>query len=430
MAELLTESFCERCGTRYTFQSSAPSGSPLGRVRTLGKGLRSFVLNGRMSLSEAMADARHAEEISATTTQLDAFHRTFSFCIDCRQYTCGSCWNADDGRCRSCAPLPEDLVETTGIDAPADAPATPAQPEPGTRVLMASPPPVEAWPSIDLAGAPVAPTGAPVAPPSAVPAWPAADLAEVVAEPIVSAEAPASVVEEPVAAAPETVIAPEAMSTRPRLLGMEPGQSLEDAIAQAEARLAAAERATAALEPVLEVALDVEVIARPEPVAGPEVIARPEPVAGPEVIARPEPVAGPEPEPEPVADVAAIAGSAPDAAAPAPAPATWLTVAPDDTAAAGTTAAPAAPQWPTTPAWSGSAASATPGSTLAGRPLVEREDAAAVWAASAREVLTGAARQTGPTAPQHAATPHPCIKCGLPLSANARFCRRCGSRQA
>ena len=36
--------------------------------------------------------------------QLDAFHESFNFCIDCRQYTCGNCWNEAEGRCLSCAP--------------------------------------------------------------------------------------------------------------------------------------------------------------------------------------------------------------------------------------------------------------------------------------------------------------------------------------
>ena len=37
MTEILTESFCERCGTRYTFESSAPRRSRVGRVRTLAR---------------------------------------------------------------------------------------------------------------------------------------------------------------------------------------------------------------------------------------------------------------------------------------------------------------------------------------------------------------------------------------------------------
>jgi len=65
--------------------------------------------------------------------------------------------------------------------------------------------------------------------------------------------------------------------------------------------------------------------------------------------------------------------------------------------------------------------------TLAGRPLLPRDDASALWAASAREVL-GPASGGGPAATV-TASPQPCVQCGLSLSANARFCRRCGSRQ-
>jgi hypothetical protein len=57
-----------------------------------------------------------------------------------------------------------------------------------------------------------------------------------------------------------------------------------------------------------------------------------------------------------------------------------------------------------------------------------QDDAASLWAASAREVLNGSAQ-----APQQVAaaslTPQPCVSSGLSLSANARFCRRCGTRQ-
>ena len=36
--------------------------------------------------------------------QLDAFHKTFNFCMSCRQYTCSNCWNEPEGRCLTCAP--------------------------------------------------------------------------------------------------------------------------------------------------------------------------------------------------------------------------------------------------------------------------------------------------------------------------------------
>ena len=41
------------------------------------------------------------EEGALATAQLDAFHESFNFCIDCRQYTCVNCWNDD------CRPLPQ-----------------------------------------------------------------------------------------------------------------------------------------------------------------------------------------------------------------------------------------------------------------------------------------------------------------------------------
>src|SRR5215471_13469073 len=119
MTEILTESFCERCGTRYTFESSAPRRSRIGRMRTFSKGVRNFVLSDDASFSEAMADARGEEEIAATAHQLDAFHKTFNFCLTCRQYTCGDCWNPTDGRCLTCSPLPgmepDALVDMTPL---------------------------------------------------------------------------------------------------------------------------------------------------------------------------------------------------------------------------------------------------------------------------------------------------------------------------
>ncbi|MGE5198373.1 MAG: zinc ribbon domain-containing protein, partial [Rhodospirillaceae bacterium] len=107
---------------------------------------------------------------------------------------------------------------------------------------------------------------------------------------------------------------------------------------------------------------------------------------------------------------------------PGPVASPWLTVAPDDGAA---------PQWPANPQWGRTASGREVPSTLAGRPLLPRDDAAALWAASAREVLSGGPASSGPAAGAApvSATPQPCVSCGLSLSANARFCRRCGTRQ-
>ena len=104
MPETLTESFCERCGTRYTFEAAAPKGRRLGKIKVLSKGLVNFVTNDDASLDEAFADARSDQQRELTSHQLEAFHKTFQFCMSCRQYTCGNCWNEAEGRCLSCAP--------------------------------------------------------------------------------------------------------------------------------------------------------------------------------------------------------------------------------------------------------------------------------------------------------------------------------------
>ncbi len=104
MTEILTESFCERCGTRYTFESARPRARLTG-VKVLSRGLRNFVLSDDTSMDEAMAAARSEAEREATAQQLDAFHKTFNFCMTCRQYTCPNCWNEVEARCLSCAPM-------------------------------------------------------------------------------------------------------------------------------------------------------------------------------------------------------------------------------------------------------------------------------------------------------------------------------------
>src|SRR4051812_44240467 len=103
MTEILTESFCERCGTRYTFESARPR-IRLKGVKTVSRGLKNFVLSDETSMDEAMAAARADTEREATSYQLDAFHKTFNFCMSCRQYTCPNCWNDAEARCLTCAP--------------------------------------------------------------------------------------------------------------------------------------------------------------------------------------------------------------------------------------------------------------------------------------------------------------------------------------
>lgn len=431
MTETLTESFCERCGTRYTFETARPRTSRLRRARTLTKGLRNYILS-QDSLAEAMADARGEEELSATVLQLDAFHHAFNFCIDCRQYTCGNCWNDAAGRCLSCVPLPASAPEGDlaphELTAPADRPASPDAPHP-------EPPP-------------------PGARDEAL-AWPKADLRVV---PAVVASGPT--VE---TTAPE----PRALGvTRPDILGLEPGQRLDEAIAAYEATRTAGAPATlppelqpvveapaevAAPTPVAEAVLPLSALAPaeladqaalPDEVAAEqaalpaEVAAEAEEPPAEPMAAAGEPAADAIEEVAPPAEPAAAADPAPPAAQTAPAEQTeavrdaaprpaigagWLTVAPDDARPPATTQDPV---WPATgrPPMVG---------MLAGRRLASPSDPAALWAASAREVLSGGPRPggAGQSRPSGPATPQPCVSCGLPLSVNARFCRRCGSRQ-
>ncbi|HXG40420.1 MAG TPA: hypothetical protein VNJ28_05710, partial [Candidatus Limnocylindrales bacterium] len=164
MPELLTESFCERCGTRYTFEATTSPRGPLRRLRILTRGLKTFILSDDTSFSEALADARSAEERELSSQQLDAFHRTFNFCMSCRQYTCANCWNEVEGRCLSCAPhlgreiLPAPFPTLAG-HAPLDVEAAADEhllEDVLARRLGLEPAngPVEpAWPEIDLAPA-------------------------------------------------------------------------------------------------------------------------------------------------------------------------------------------------------------------------------------------------------------------------------------
>ncbi len=73
MPEILTESFCERCGTRYTFESAAPRSARLKGVKTFSRGLKNFVMSDDTSMDEAMAAARSETDREVTSQQHDAF---------------------------------------------------------------------------------------------------------------------------------------------------------------------------------------------------------------------------------------------------------------------------------------------------------------------------------------------------------------------
>ena len=514
MPEILTESFCERCGTRYTFESAAPRKTRrLGQIKTLSKGMKNWVMSDDTSMDEAMAAARNDEDREITSQQLDAFHATFNFCMTCRQYTCGNCWNAAEGKCLTCAPhLGHEILPAPFADQGAFEPV---------RIEA------EAWPEVDLSAAgsnghgngfhPAAAdawtgsgttdaddipgfdpaarlaflsgeTPLPVVEPDEAPAtaspteeWPTSWLAPTETStdeplPIVNEPAAAGssdswpdadhpVADDPTASAKtaEDAIHVDASSTAANepppseewagvgatrtadlLRRFRPGQNIDAELAAYEAELALT------TEPAVESAAQIaESVAETPPVVEPMA----EAVAMAELAPEPEPVAAaPEPEPEPLAaepePEPAAAEPEPVAAAPEPEPIaaelpredriqqpTWQIFAPEATPAGGRPldgavppaapaqppfAAAADPQWPVQPDMAESPAMAL----LANRARGSQSDA--LWAASAREVLAPPA-----SVPAVGVTTgvQPCSSCGLSLSATARFCRRCGTRQ-
>ena len=485
MPEILTESFCERCGTRYTFESAAPPRTKkLGKFKTLSKGLKNYVLSDDSSMDEAMAAARSDEERELTSHQLDAFHATFNFCMTCRQYTCANCWNQAEGSCLTCAPhlgqeimpapfsdlAPHMSADSLHVDAAAwpvsdlsqdgaDAHAPdldeilainrlkrisePQSPEAAAPPVKAAAPPVEAagaWPIATEPGLEVAESAE----------------AEVEAEidaPVFTSE-PEFVPTESVAEVEERPI--EATAAEP---------ITDEALGGVDERAAAASRRTAALlskfRPGQNIdaelaAYEASVGAEPVEVTPTEQVAQPideapaEPVwVEPEIIAaapEPEAPAAPEPEPEPVAAEAPVEPT-PEPPQPAPEPVradrveqpTWRIVAPEAPAAptnghppvdeglpavAAISPVPAPPA-PAEPQWPTNPqwpVAPPNASIIATRGASSSAANEALWAASARDVVA-----TPPGAPGGGV--QSCSSCGLSLSATARFCRRCGSAQ-
>ena len=81
------ESFCESCGTRYAFEPRRSAKRHLVKV-------------GR--LVGILADEPDVDD-SALVISRDPFHGAFHFCLECRRFTCPTCWDASAGFCRSCA---------------------------------------------------------------------------------------------------------------------------------------------------------------------------------------------------------------------------------------------------------------------------------------------------------------------------------------
>ena len=162
MPDTLTESFCERCGTRYEFKAPTRL-NPLRKTRGMVGGLKNY-LTSQDSFSDSLSDSMRTEQGALASAQLEAFHESFNFCIDCRQYTCLNCWNDDAGRCRTCLP-------DAGVDDVPD--SMPAAPVIGAEVMATDAVQarlgLEAWPTTDLPAAPASDRAQPVE------AWPAAE---------------------------------------------------------------------------------------------------------------------------------------------------------------------------------------------------------------------------------------------------------------
>lgn len=460
MTEILTESFCERCGTRYTFEPVQARRGALGAIGTLGRGFRHFVTDPGSSLDEALAVARSENEQRATTHALEAFHRTFNFCLSCRQYTCGDCWNAVEGRCLSCAPTSEAMEPpATRMDtaivlppmdlAPAPAPitfddvelanagpwigGTPATPTPSE--------PAELEPVAELESAEALDARL-----EARPLTPAEPEAEVEAEAEAEAVAVAEVeVAEAIAAAtepepvPELAAEAEAAPTEAapeEVLAFEPGLNLDEQIAEYERRIGAEPEAAsgeveatpmagAEPEPVAAEA-EAEVVPEvaPELEAAPMADAEPEPVAEAEPEVEGEPVAAeakPEPAPEPAEELP-VAAATPTPPAPIepiptavgkPVPASVVD-GPLSWPEPGVAAAPFEPHWPDVP--------------VPRRTVPELPTMPIPVQQQATQRRTGAGLPSV-TPPPPILAAHACPSCGLSLSASARFCRRCGTPQ-
>ena len=90
MTDNVVQSFCERCGSRFTqtvaVDKPVPAAGVLGRFRR------------RTVESESTPVDSAALPIS------EVFRDTFHFCLGCRRYNCHACWNEQEGHCLSCRP--------------------------------------------------------------------------------------------------------------------------------------------------------------------------------------------------------------------------------------------------------------------------------------------------------------------------------------
>jgi hypothetical protein len=481
LTEILTESFCERCGTRYTFEPVVHRRKALSGIGTLGRGIRHFVSDPGSTLDEAMAVARSETEQRSTASALEAFHRTFNFCLSCRQYTCADCWNTVEGRCLSCAPTPDAAPPVTRVDTPvtlprmdialAAAPVLPLEAMDGATAAAAMEAAAEQAALADAAA--IAEADARVAAQAAAAEaeaeataareaveakasarvaeeLAARDAANVAADAAAreAADAAAQAAQAAAAAAAETeaLRAAEAEAQAVAAALAEADAAAATVAAEAEARAvaelaereaaeaetrAAADRAAAAVapeqrdptvafEPGLNLDDQIAAYERERAAVGSPAEAEPEPAP---VALEPVPApAAPEPEPEIIAEPEPVLADAAPVAEVIAEP--EIIAEPAERAAASFEPIPTAVGQP------------VPASIVDG-PLrwPEPEPVAASHQAAwpDQHAATREAPPVGaglPSEPVHLPAPaRACPSCGLSLSASARFCRRCGTPQ-
>ncbi len=284
MPETLTESFCERCGSRYTFESAAPKQRMRG-MRVLSRGVKNFVLDDKSSFDEAMAAARMDTDRESTNAQLDAFHKTFNFCMECRQYTCPNCWNEAEGRCLGCAPLLGDVVPAAAATPFAAPVASPFAS--GTNSAAAT------------NGHAPAETEAEFDPFARLSFLTAASAPAVESETVTAEPEPEAVAAETVAAEPEAAAEPETVAAEPEPEGVLAAEVEAEALLEAEPEpeVAAEAEPVAPAEPEVAAEANADAEAKLDPFARLAfVTAASSPTSEPEVAAEAEPVVASEPE--------------------------------------------------------------------------------------------------------------------------------------
>ena len=427
----MTATFCERCGTRQEFR--APSGlGPLRKMRGFIGGLRTYI-GGSDALSEAMREGMQVQESVVAAAQLDAFHASIHLCIDCRQYTCNDCWNVQAGRCRTCAPLigVDDLADriAASLATPASDLAEPTA-VPVFEHPVATPLAAEAWPQADHEVYPASSLNGQAASPALEDArieyLPA--LIEVEAEP-----EPEPELEPEPALATEDIeeTPPEAAAERPplRVMAWDPDETGPEPVAAVD--LPDEEPLVAALDDV-EWSEPPAAEFEPTPVAA-ALEEKPEAELEPEPRAEPAPADAPEPQPMPAIEQPAYTAprrsgpmrdrtirgprGVPQAAPPTP-PTIRVAAQADADDVAARRAQLELLGLDDVSQSDAPASTDESGATVSNREATAAAIRQGVWEASARE-LDGAG-----------VTVHSCGGCGLALSANARFCRRCGERQA